>query len=141
MSCRLQHMHIEVCVAPSAFEHAHAQAIQEHAKQHRLAVVGDFIGHGVGRVFHAAPWVIPVANHEQDVMQVGQTFTVEPILVTGRPRVKTWKDDWTAVSADGGLAAQWEHTVLITSTGYELLTVVGGQAPVVDGQKTASRGF
>lgn len=88
----------------------------------------------MGRTFHAAPWVIPVANHEQDVMQVGQTFTVEPILVTGRPKVKMWKDDWTAVSADGGLAAQWEHTVLITPTGHELLTVLGGQT-------MASKGF
>ena len=60
--------------------------------------------------------------------QVGQTFTVEPILVAGRPRNRVWKDKWTAVTEDGGLAAQWEHTVLITPSGHELLTLPGGES-------------
>ena len=102
------------------------QAIQECAQRHKLNVVPDFVGHGVGRIFHSDPYVIPVRNREPGIMQVGQTFTVEPILVMGSPRLSYWKDDWTAVAVDGSLSAQWEHTVLITPTGYELLTVPSG---------------
>lgn len=90
-------------------------------------MVPDFVGHGVGRTFHAEPLVVPIWTRDPEVMQAGQTFTVEPILVTGRPRIHMWKDDWTAVAADGGLAAQWEHTVLITPSGHEVLTVPGAE--------------
>lgn len=98
------------------------RAIEATAKQHKLNVIPDFVGHGVGRIFHSQPFVFPCYNNSHDIMQVGQTFTVEPILVTGRPKNRVWKDAWTAVTVDGGLAAQWEHTVLITSSGHEVLT-------------------
>lgn len=61
-------------------------------------------------------------NNQPGSMQVNQTFTIEPILVAGNPKVKMWKDDWTAVSADGSLSAQCEHTILITPNGAEILT-------------------
>ena len=65
----------------------------------------------------------PYANIPCSVLQVGMTFTIEPILVEQGTGYRTWKDDWTVVAKDGGLSAQWEHTVLITPTGYEILTL------------------
>ncbi|GBF89157.1 methionine aminopeptidase [Raphidocelis subcapitata] len=97
--------------------------IVEVAKKAGFKVSPDFIGHGVGRVFHASPSVMHVKNAEPGRMQVNSTFTIEPILTEGSPRMVEWKDKWTAVTADGGLAAQAEHTVLITSSGAEVLTL------------------
>eukprot|EP00878_Enallax_costatus_P022614 GHUV01024007.1.p1 GENE.GHUV01024007.1~~GHUV01024007.1.p1 ORF type:complete len:291 (+),score=70.52 GHUV01024007.1:617-1489(+) len=94
------------------------------AAKHKLTVVRDFIGHGVGTVFHAAPQIFHHNNNQPGKMQVNQTFTIEPIFVEGSNRVKMWKDQWTATTVDGGLAAQCEHTVLITLTGCEVLTVL-----------------
>jgi methionyl aminopeptidase len=99
------------------------QVIQGIADRHNYSIVKEFVGHGVGRVFHASPHVMPCRNNEPGVMQVGQTFTVEPILTDGSPAWRTWKDNWTVVTKDGSLAAQFEHTVLITENGHEVLTV------------------
>ena len=90
---------------------------------HRFNVNRSFVGHGVGRAFHASPAVLPYRNNEPDVMQVGQTFTIEPILVEAGVKTKTWADRWTVVSADGGWAAQMEHTLLITPNGVDILTL------------------
>jgi len=89
----------------------------------RLQIIAEFCGHGVGKVFHASPMVIHDRNNQRDKMQLWQTFTIEPILCTGAPRHRVWPDKWTVVTKDGGLAAQYEHTILITPDGAEVLTV------------------
>ena len=100
-------------------------AIEKSARQSGYRVNKDFIGHGVGKNFHSAPWVLPFKNGERfGVMEEGQTFTVEPILHAGKTWHKMWKDKWTAVAKDGSLSAQFEHTVLITADGVERLTVL-----------------
>jgi len=99
------------------------KVITRVAKEAKVAVNKDFVGHGVGKVFHASPAVYPTSNPFQpEVMQVGQTFTIEPIFTLGTDKYKMWSDNWTAVTRDGSWAAQHEHTVLITETGVEILT-------------------
>ncbi|KAK9816808.1 hypothetical protein WJX72_005301 [[Myrmecia] bisecta] len=94
------------------------------AKEAGLKICQDFVGHGVGWAFHSMPMVHHTPNNEPDIMRIGQTFTIEPIFVNGNPRCKPpWKDKWTVVCADGSLAAQCEHTILITKDGHEVLTV------------------
>eukprot|EP00877_Chromochloris_zofingiensis_P015216 jgi/Chrzof1/9949/Cz04g21230.t1 len=95
---------------------------QAVAEANKVSVVKDFIGHGVGKVFHAMPQVFHTRNNEGGKMQVNQTFTIEPIFAEGNTKLRTWADKWTVVTADGGLAAQWEHTILITENGAEILT-------------------
>ena len=99
-----------------------AQVVERIAQRHKYGIVKDFVGHGVGRVFHASPLVHHTRNMERGAMQVGQTFTIEPILTTGGTAWKMWKDDWTVVTKDASLAAQYEHTVLITEAGHDILT-------------------
>mmetsp|Transcript_95562 Transcript_95562/g.205066 ORF Transcript_95562/g.205066 Transcript_95562/m.205066 type:complete len:135 (+) Transcript_95562:2-406(+) len=83
-----------------------------------------FVGHGIGNYFHGAPEVIPHANDlDQDVMLPGMTFTVEPVLVERNDEShQLWDDDWTVQSLTGARSAQFEHTVLITEDGYDILT-------------------
>jgi len=98
--------------------------IQKVADSAGFGVVKDFVGHGVGTVFHCSPTVLHYRNMDfmQGKMQVGQTFTIEPMLTEGSTRPRFWPDEWTAVTADGGLSAQYEHTLLITEGGAEILT-------------------
>lgn len=98
-------------------------AVVAVAAKHKFQVSRDFIGHGVGKLFHARPHVMHTKNSERDRMSPGMTFTIEPILTEGSPRMLEWKDGWTVVTADGSLAAQCEHTILITNDGAEVLTV------------------
>ena len=98
------------------------QAIHAIADRHKLGVVGDMVGHGVGWYFHSAPVVAAVRNSIREPMRVNQTFTIEPIFVDGGARYTTWKDNWTMVTTDGSWAAQHEHTILITNNGHEILT-------------------
>lgn len=94
------------------------------AEQYKLSVVAEFCGHGVGKIFHASPVIQHTRNNVGDKMKTWQTFTIEPILCTGSPRNSIWADDWTCVTRDGSLAAQYEHTILVTPDGAEVLTVV-----------------
>eukprot|EP00882_Tetradesmus_deserticola_P032718 GHRQ01037271.1.p2 GENE.GHRQ01037271.1~~GHRQ01037271.1.p2 ORF type:complete len:104 (+),score=40.19 GHRQ01037271.1:445-756(+) len=89
-----------------------------------MSVVQEFVGHGIGKVFHAAPAVLHHRNWRPGSMAVGQTFTIEPILTLGGRKVCTWPDGWTVVTADGSLTAQFEHTLLVTADGVEVLTRV-----------------
>jgi methionyl aminopeptidase len=99
-------------------------AIQRHAEQHRFSVVRDFCGHGVGRVFHEAPSVLHFGEpHEGPLLREGMFFTVEPMINAGRAEVKILGDGWTAVTKDRSLSAQFEHTVAVTATGYEIFTL------------------
>nr|CAD1819216.1 unnamed protein product [Ananas comosus var. bracteatus] len=83
---------------------------------------GTFVGHGIGTVFHSEPLILHHRNDKSGRMVEGQTFTIEPILTMGSIECVTWEDGWTTVTADGGRAAQFEHTILITRTGAEVLT-------------------
>lgn len=93
------------------------------ADKHKYGVVREFVGHGVGRHFHSMPTVPHCRNSEQSVMTSGQTFTIEPMLTERGVRGKMWKDNWTVVTTDGGLSAQYEHTIYITEHGHEILTL------------------
>lgn len=112
---------IKVC-GPGVPLKAIGATIQGIADKHKYGVVKDFIGHGVGRVFHSWPNVFHFKNSEPGVMTPGMTFTIEPMLTAGSPRHKMWPDNWTVVTADGSLSAQCEHSLLITADGVEVLT-------------------
>ncbi|XP_047149883.1 methionine aminopeptidase 1B, chloroplastic-like [Vigna umbellata] len=96
--------------------------ISEHAEKYGYGVVERFVGHGVGRVFHSEPIILHNRNEKPGRMVEGQTFTIEPILSMGSIKSITWPDNWTTLTADGSPAAQFEHTILITKTGAEILT-------------------
>jgi methionyl aminopeptidase len=102
------------------------RAIQVHAEGHGYGVVRTFIGHGIGRTFHTRPSIPHYYTPEASTrMEPGMTFTIEPMITVGSYREKMWPNGWTAVTADGGRSAQFEHTVLVTDDGAEILTVTG----------------
>jgi len=102
-------------------------AIQTYAEGERCSVVRDFCGHGVGRIFHDAPNILHYGRRGEGVeMRPGMIFTIEPMINTGRPHVKVLSDGWTAVTRDRSLSAQYEHTVGVTETGYEVFTFSPG---------------
>jgi methionyl aminopeptidase len=99
-------------------------AIQRFAEAERCSVVRDFCGHGLGRVFHAAPNVLHYGRPGTGpVLEPGMFFTVEPMINLGRPETKVLDDDWTAVTRDRSLSAQFEHSVGVTETGCEIFTL------------------
>lgn len=99
-------------------------AIQRYAEAHRCSVVRDFCGHGLGRVFHAAPNVLHYGRWGAGpVLEPGMFFTIEPMVNLGRPETKVLDDDWTAVTKDRSLSAQFEHSVGVTETGVEIFTL------------------
>jgi len=98
--------------------------IHKIADAYKYKPVKIFVGHGVGNVFHSAPAILHCRNREPGRMQLNQTFTIEPMLNVGSIRANIWRDNWTAVTADGSLSAQFEHTLLITEGGVEILTKV-----------------
>lgn len=98
-------------------------AIQEYAEGNGCSVVRDFVGHGIGRRFHEDPQVPHYGQWGRGArLKPGMTFTIEPMINTGGWNVRVLEDEWTAVTADGSLSAQFEHTVLVTLTGVEVLT-------------------
>ncbi|GAB2280104.1 Methionine aminopeptidase 1B, chloroplastic [Dionaea muscipula] len=96
--------------------------ISAYAEKYNYGVVERFVGHGVGKVFHSEPIIYHHRNDYPGKMVEGLTFTIEPILTMGSIECETWDDNWTAVTVDGSPAAQFEHTILITRTGAEILT-------------------
>ncbi|GER29865.1 methionine aminopeptidase [Striga asiatica] len=96
--------------------------ISEYAETFGFGVVDRFVGHGIGTVFHSEPLIYHHRNDKSGHMVEGQTFTIEPILTLGTTDCITWEDNWTTLTADGSPAAQFEHTILITRTGAEILT-------------------
>jgi methionyl aminopeptidase len=103
-------------------------AIQEFAESHDCSVVEDFVGHGIGRKFHDEPKVAHYGERGKGLrFKAGMTFTIEPMINLGTHEVRILDDEWTAVTADGRLSAQFEHTVLVTSTGVEVLTARAGR--------------
>ncbi len=99
-------------------------AIQKHAEKNRYSVVREFCGHGIGKNFHEDPHVMHFGNPGEGMMlESGMIFTIEPMLNIGKRHMKVLKDGWTAVTKDRSLSAQWEHTILVTDDGYEILTL------------------
>ncbi|NRB05115.1 MAG: type I methionyl aminopeptidase [Rhodobacteraceae bacterium] len=99
-------------------------AIQTYVESQRMSVVRDFCGHGLGRVFHAPPNVLHYGRPGTGpVLEEGMFFTIEPMVNLGRPETKTLPDDWTAVTRDKSLSAQFEHSVGVTADGVEIFTL------------------
>jgi methionyl aminopeptidase len=102
-------------------------AIQVHAEKNGYTVVREFCGHGIGRKFHEDPQILHYGRPGTlDRLQAGMTFTIEPMINAGRREIKELRDGWTIVTKDHSLSAQWEHTVLVTPDGYEILTTSAG---------------
>ncbi len=99
-------------------------AIQAHAESNRYSIVREFCGHGIGKNFHEDPHVMHFGKAgEGETLEAGMIFTIEPMLNIGKRHMKVLKDGWTAVTKDRSLSAQWEHTILVTPTGHEVLTL------------------
>ncbi|MFY7980194.1 MAG: type I methionyl aminopeptidase [Limnohabitans sp.] len=118
-------------VKPGAHLGDIGHAIQKFAEGHGFSVVREFCGHGIGRVFHEEPQVLHYGKPGTLTQLVaGMVFTIEPMINAGKRDIKEMGDGWTIVTKDHSLSAQWEHTVLVTETGYEVLTVSAGSPEV-----------
>jgi methionyl aminopeptidase len=105
-------------------------AIQRHAEAAGFSVVREFCGHGVGARFHEDPQVVHYGQPGTGiVLRPNMIFTIEPMINAGKAAIRALADGWTVVTKDHSLSAQWEHTVLVTETGYEVLTVSDGTRP------------
>ncbi|MDO9090875.1 MAG: type I methionyl aminopeptidase [Burkholderiaceae bacterium] len=119
-----------VKVKPGATLGDIGHAIQRFAEGNGFSVVREFCGHGIGRTFHEEPQVLHYGKPGTlDKLQPGMTFTIEPMINAGRRDIKEAGDGWTIVTRDHSLSAQWEHTVLVTESGYEVLTLSAGSPP------------
>lgn len=99
-------------------------AIQRHAEDQHCSVVREYCGHGIGRVFHEEPQVLHYGQPGTGLaLEPGMTFTIEPMVNSGKRHVKVLPDGWTVVTKDRSLSAQWEHTLLVTDHGHEILTL------------------
>ena len=107
-------------------------AIQQHAEAHGYSVVREFCGHGIGHKFHEEPQVLHYGQAGTGLLlQAGMIFTIEPMINAGRPAIRELADGWTIVTKDHSLSAQWEHTVLVTDQGCEVLTLSAGAPPPI----------
>lgn len=110
-------------VKPFGFTGDIAEAIQTYAEGKGYSVVYEYGGHGVCTKFHEDPFISHVGEKgEGMILLPGMIFTIEPMINIGKPETKVLSDDWTAVTMDGSLSAQWEHTIVVTEDGYEILT-------------------
>jgi methionyl aminopeptidase len=105
-------------------------AIQRHAEKNGFSVVREFCGHGIGSHFHEEPQVLHYGKpHTGIVLEAGMTFTIEPMINAGKAAISELADGWTIVTKDRSLSAQWEHTLVVTPTGAEVLTLSAGCPP------------
>ena len=103
-------------------------AIQRHAEAHKYSIVREYCGHGIGRGFHEDPQVLHYGNPGTGMaLQAGMTFTIEPMVNAGKRQTRVLRDGWTVVTKDHSLSAQWEHTILVTADGFEVLTLRAGE--------------
>ncbi len=103
------------------------QAIQRHAERNGFSVVKEFCGHGIGRKFHEEPQVLHYGKAGTGPrLEAGMIFTIEPMINAGKAAISELPDGWTIVTKDRSLSAQWEHTILVTDTGFEVLTLSAG---------------
>jgi methionyl aminopeptidase len=100
------------------------EVIQKHAEKNGYSVVREYCGHGIGAVFHEEPQVLHYGRAGTGMeLKEGMTFTIEPMINQGRAETRLLGDGWTAITKDRKLSAQWEHTILVTATGYEIFTL------------------
>jgi methionyl aminopeptidase len=117
-------------VRPGAHLGDIGHVIQRHAEANGYSIVREFCGHGIGRAFHEEPQVLHYGRPKTGIMlEPGMTFTIEPMVNAGKAGIKQLGDGWTVVTKDHSLSAQYEHTILVTETGYEVLTVSDGTPP------------
>lgn len=113
-------------LAPGKYLGDVGHAIQTHVEKNRFSVVREYCGHGIGRIFHEEPQVLHYGKPKSGMkLETGMTLTVEPMVNAGKRHVRLLPDGWTVVTKDHSLSAQWEHTILITNNGYEILTLGG----------------
>ena len=99
-------------------------AIQTYAEDNYFSVVKEYCGHGIGKIYHDSPQILHYGTPGTGIeMKEGMTFTIEPMINSGKADVRILSDDWTVVTKDHSLSAQWEHTILVTNSGYEVLTL------------------
>lgn len=116
-------------VRPGAYLGDIGRAIQRFVEAERFSVVREYCGHGIGERFHEEPQVLHYFDPSRgrgEELRPGMTFTIEPMVNAGARHVKLLPDGWTVVTKDRSLSAQWEHTVLVTETGFEVLTLAPG---------------
>jgi len=102
--------------------------IQSFAEKNRCTIVREYCGHGIGRMFHEDPQVLHYGKPNTGIeLEAGMTFTIEPMINAGKRNVRLLPDGWTVVTKDHSLSAQWEHTILVTEQGYEVLTKRSGE--------------
>jgi methionyl aminopeptidase len=107
--------------------------IQTHAEKSGYSVVREYCGHGIGKVFHQDPQILHYGKPGTgEKLVAGMTFTIEPMINAGRRDIRTMPDQWTVKTKDRSLSAQWEHTLLVTQTGVEVLTWSEGSNPAPD---------
>ncbi len=117
-------------VRPGAYLGDIGHVIQTYAEAAGYSVVREFCGHGIGRKFHEEPQVLHYGRPGTGLkLQAGMTFTIEPMINAGKPAIRQLADSWTVVTKDHSLSAQWEHTVLVTPDGWEVLTLSAGAPP------------
>jgi len=110
-------------VKPGVLFREFGNVIEKHAKSKQCSVIRTYCGHGINSIFHCSPNIPHYAkNKAVGAAKEGMTFTIEPMIALGTYRDKTWPDDWTSVTADGKRTAQFEHTLLVTADGVEILT-------------------
>ncbi len=128
--CRISHecMRLGVeMVKPGIHLGDIGHSIQKHAEANHFSVVREYCGHGIGKVFHEEPQVLHYGDAGTGViLEPGMTFTIEPMINAGKRHVRLMPDKWTVVTKDRSLSAQWEHTLLVTEDGYEVLTQLPG---------------
>lgn len=99
-------------------------AIQQHAESNHCSIVREYCGHGIGLKFHEEPQVLHYGKAGTGIsLEEGMTFTIEPMVNVGKREIKVLPDEWTVITRDRSLSAQWEHTILVTRDGYEVLTL------------------
>ena len=105
-------------------------AIQTHAEKNHYSVVEEYCGHGIGKIYHDEPQILHygTANTGQEIIE-GMCFTIEPMINLGKRHVRLLSDDWTVITRDRSLSAQWEHTILVTDEGHEVLTARPDENP------------
>ena len=123
-------------VKPGTFLGDIGHRIQRHVESQRYSVVREYCGHGIGREFHEEPQILHYGEPGTGIqLQPGMCFTIEPMVNAGKRQVKLLSDQWTVVTRDHSLSAQWEHTLLVTDSGYEVLTLRENEKRVLPGAR------
>lgn len=128
--CRISHECLRIgidMVKPGVRLGDIGHAIQRHAEDQDCSIVREYCGHGIGTRFHEDPQVLHYGQSGTGLaLEAGMTFTIEPMVNIGKRHVKLLPDQWTVITKDRSLSAQWEHTILVTDTGHEVLTCLPG---------------